>query len=157
MKKIVLALVSLFLLSAQVPLPQGCNAPLVPSGLDSGGVFTCRQLNWPLDLSFAGIYGQPTISSTEAEVNLGNITLILGTDPGYKPNYWVQITTPVDQTPFMYGVIRRLNSDSGQTVMTVGVFRSQGGGIYNQWNISVIGIPPSIYPVAPGETMWLIQ
>lgn len=131
-----------------IPVPQGCNAPQVPSGFDASGTITCRQLNFPLDLSFAGIFGLPTTAQTQAEVNLGNIVLVLDTDPGYKTDYTVEITTPQDVTPFMIGVIQKIDTTSGQTVITVAVFRSQGGGIYNSWNLKVIGGPTFSIPAS---------
>lgn len=131
-----------------ITVPQGCNAPQVASGFDATGTITCRQLNFPLDLSFAGIFGLPTTSQTQAEVNYGNVVLILDTDPGYKTDYTVEITTPTDTTPFMIGVIQKIDTGSGQTVLTIAIFRSFGGGIYNQWNLKIIGGPTFSIPAS---------
>ena len=120
----------------------------MPSGLDASGNFTSRQLQFPLDLSFAGIFGQPTTSSTQAEVNFGNVTLILDSDPGFKTDYTVEITPAADYGPMMIGVITNIDTSSGQTLITVAVFRALGGGIFTNWNIKVIGGPTGSIPAS---------
>lgn len=83
----------------------------------------------------------PATSSTQAEVNLGDVQFILDSDPGFQLDYPIQITPSGEDGVFMKGTIKTIDTGSGQTLLTVHVTRAVGGGIFTNWNLLVTSAP----------------
>lgn len=123
------------------PAPQDPMSTQYVTGFDEAGNVITKQVDYS-ELSFFGLYGAQSRSSTFATMEYGNQTFVFDSLEGLQVDYTVQGRLISGRNDYIYGIVRSIDATTNHVSILITIISNPAGNaIAGPWLFQVVAGP----------------